>query len=232
MTRTVLVIDDEPDLVRLLDYNLSRADYLVLSAPDGRTGLDMARRHHPDVIVLDVMMSGLDGWEVVKRLRQDPATASLPVLMLTAKAEEPDKVVGLELGADDYLTKPFGMRELHARLKALLRRSETSRVLPDVLKVGPLVIDSARRSTTVGGESVVLTATEFNILHALAARRGRVLTRDDLISLARGDEVAVVERTVDVHVSAIRRKLGSYGDLIETVRGIGYRLKDPAADVS
>jgi len=226
VARTILVIDDEPELVKLLDYNLSKAGYLVLSAKDGEVGLVAARKHAPDAIILDVMMPGLDGWEVCKRLRQDPSTSALPLLMLTAKAEEGDRVLGLELGADDYVTKPFGVRELLARVKALLRRSEVASTSPEVLKTGKIVIDSSRRTVTASGKPVALTATEFNLLKALAEKEGRVISREDLLSLARGDDVAVMDRTVDVHVAALRKKLGKQGDTIETVRGVGYRLKE------
>ncbi|HEV3028407.1 MAG TPA: response regulator transcription factor [Planctomycetota bacterium] len=226
MGRTILVIDDEPELVKLLDYNLTKAGYLVLSAKDGENGLAAARKHAPDAIILDVMMPGLDGWEVCKRLRTDPSTSALPILMLTAKAEEGDRVLGLELGADDYVTKPFGVRELLARVKALLRRSEIATASPEVIKSGKIVIDSSRRTVTVGGKPVALTATEFNLLKSLAEKEGRVISREDLLSLARGDEVAVMDRTVDVHVAALRKKLGKQGDMIETVRGVGYRMKE------
>jgi DNA-binding response OmpR family regulator len=226
VARTILVIDDEPELVKLLDYNLTKAGYLVLSAKDGENGLAAARKHAPDAIILDVMMPGLDGWEVCKRLRQDPATSALPVLMLTAKADEGDRVLGLELGADDYVTKPFGVRELLARVKALLRRSEVASTSPEVIKSGKIVVDSSRRTVTVAGKPVALTATEFNLLKTLAEKEGRVISREDLLSLARGDEVAVMDRTVDVHVAALRKKLGKHGEMIETVRGVGYRMKE------
>ena len=226
MGRTILVIDDEPELVKLLDYNLTKAGYLVLSAKDGENGLATARKHSPDAIILDVMMPGLDGWEVCKRLRTDPSTSALPILMLTAKAEEGDRVLGMELGADDYVTKPFGVRELLARVKALLRRSEIATASPEVVKSGKITIDSSRRTVTVAGKPVALTATEFNLLKSLAEKEGRVISREDLLSLARGDEVAVMDRTVDVHVAALRKKLGKQGDMIETVRGVGYRMKE------
>jgi DNA-binding response OmpR family regulator len=226
VARTILVIDDEPELVKLLDYNLSKAGYLVLSAKDGEAGLAAARKHAPDAIILDVMMPGLDGWEVCKRLRQDPSTSALPLLMLTAKADEGDRVLGLELGADDYVTKPFGVRELLARVKALLRRSEVASTSTEILKTGKIVIDSSRRTVTAAGKAVALTATEFNLLKALAEKEGRVISREDLLSLARGDDVAVMDRTVDVHVAALRKKLGKQGEMIETVRGVGYRMKE------
>ncbi|HXG62354.1 MAG TPA: response regulator transcription factor [Planctomycetota bacterium] len=226
MPRTVLVIDDEPEMLRLLDYNLTRAGYAVLTARDGESGLAAARRHAPDLVILDVMMPGLDGLEVCKRLRQEPATAPRPILMLTAKAEESDRVLGLELGADDYLAKPFGMRELLARVKALLRRAEGGSEPAEILRVGRLVIDSGRRQVTAAGKAVALTTTEFNLLRALAERPGRVKSREDLIGAARGEDAEVVDRTVDVHVAALRRKLGKLGDMIETVRGVGYRLRE------
>ncbi|HXX93037.1 MAG TPA: response regulator transcription factor [Planctomycetota bacterium] len=226
MAQTILIIDDEPELIKLLDYNLTRAGYLAISAKDGVTGLETARKQSPELIILDVMMPGLDGWEVCKKLRSDPATASTPLLMLTAKAEEGDRVLGLELGADDYVVKPFGVREILARVKALLRRAEVSPDRQEVVKSGPLVIDSGRRTVTAGGKRVELTTTEFDLLRTLAERPGRVISREDLLSRVRGDDAAVVDRTVDVHVSALRRKLGKHGDLVETVRGVGYRLKD------
>jgi DNA-binding response OmpR family regulator len=224
--KTLLVIDDEPELVKLIDYNLTKAGYLVLTAKDGETGLAAARRHAPDAVLLDVMMPGLDGFEVCKRLRQDPQTSGVPILMLTAKAEEADRVLGLELGADDYLTKPFGVRELQARVKALLRRADAQGAPAEVVRVGKLSVDAARRAVTAAGKDVALTATEFNLLRALAERPGRVISREDLISYARGEDVTVVDRTVDVHVAALRRKLGRLGEMIETVRGVGYRLKE------
>ncbi len=226
MTKTVLVIDDEAELLRLLDYNLTKAGYLALGAKDGPAGLDMARKHFPDLVILDVMMPGMDGWEVCKALRQDPSTARVPILMLTAKAEESDRVLGLELGADDYVAKPFGVRELLARVKALIRRSESATVSPEILKAGRIVVDSGRRTVTAAGKPVALTATEFNLLRALLERPGRVFSREDLVARARGGEATVVDRTIDVHVSSLRRKLGRLGDMIETVRGVGYRLKE------
>jgi two-component system phosphate regulon response regulator PhoB len=226
MPRTVLVIDDEPEMLKLLDYNLTRAGYAVLTARDGESGLAAARRHAPDLVILDIMMPGLDGLEVCKRLRQEPVTASRPILMLTAKAEEADRVLGLELGADDYVVKPFGMRELLARVKALLRRAESGPEGTEVLRVGRLVIDSGKRQVTAAGKAVALTTTEFNLLRALAERPGRVRSREDLIGAARGEDAEVVDRTVDVHVAALRRKLGKLGDMIETVRGVGYRLRE------
>jgi DNA-binding response OmpR family regulator len=226
MPKTILIIDDEPDLVKLLDYHLTRSDYAVISARDGESGFAMARKHLPDLIILDVMMPGADGFDVCRRLRAEPATARVPLLMLTARAEESDRILGLELGADDYVTKPFSVREIVARVKALLRRAEVASEPGDVVRVGKLVIDAGRRTVMLGAKPITLTLTEFNILKALAERRGRVLSREDLITIARGEHVAVIDRTIDVHIVALRRKLGTTGDLIETVRGVGYRLKE------
>jgi DNA-binding response OmpR family regulator len=225
MAPSVLVIDDKADLVRLLEYNFSKAGYQVLTAASGEKGLATAQKEAPDVVLLDVLMPGLDGWEVCRRLRQDLSTSSLPVIMLTAKAAEEDRVLGLELGADDYVTKPFGVRELLLRVKSLLGRSAVRSSSAEVLKIGNLVIDSGRRVVTVAGKEVFFTATEFNLLRALAERRGMVVTREDLISFARGSDVAVMDRTVDVHLAAVRRKLGKFGELIETVRAMGYRYR-------
>lgn len=226
MSKTVLVIDDEPELVKLLDYNLSKAGYLVLTARDGAAGLAAARKHSPDVVVLDLMMSGMDGWEVCKRLRGDPLTAAVPLVMLTARGEESDRILGLELGADDYVTKPFSVQELLARIKALLRRAQAPAEASDAIRAGPFHLDSGRRTVSAGGKKADLTATEFNMLWALAQRRGRVMSREELIAAARGENVTILDRTVDVHVASLRRKLGRHGQLIETVWGVGYRLKE------
>lgn len=226
MPKTILVIDDEPELVKLLDYNLTRAGYAVITARDGGEGLTASRKHRLDLVILDVMMPGIDGWEVCKKLRADPGTASLPILMLTAKGEEGDRVLGLELGADDYMSKPFGIRELIARVKALLRRSDSTPAAGDVIKTGKITVDSGRHEVTAAGKLVTLTSTEFNLLRALALRTGRVLSREDLISEALGDEATSMDRTIDVHVASLRKKLGKLGETIETVRGVGYKLRD------
>jgi DNA-binding response OmpR family regulator len=226
MPRTVLVIDDEPELRKLLDYNLSKAGYLVLSAAEGQEGIALAKRQLPDLILLDLMMPGLDGLETCKRLRADPATAAVPLIMLTAKGEEGDRVLGLELGADDYVAKPFGVRELVARVKALLRRSEGAHASSEVLKSGKIVVDVGRHQVSAAGKTVELTSTEFRLLQALAQRPGRVLSREDLLSEARGDDATSMDRTVDVHMVSLRRKLGKAGEAIETVRGVGYRLRE------
>jgi DNA-binding response OmpR family regulator len=222
--RTILIVDDEPEILRVLDHNLTKAGFVVITAKDGEQALDAVRRHGPDLVILDVMLPGIDGWDVCKRMKADPATAVTPILMLTARAEEESRILGLELGADDYVTKPFGLREVIARVKALLRRSEPSEDSPEVVRVGKLVVDSGRRQVRAGEREIPLTTTEFDLLRALVVARGKVIAREDLILSARGEDSTSMDRTVDVHVAAIRRKLGRHGDRIETVRGVGYRL--------
>jgi two-component system phosphate regulon response regulator PhoB len=223
---TLLLIDDERDLIELVRYNVEREGFDVIATHDGREGLEIARRHRPDLILLDVMMPGMDGLEVCRALRRDAATERTPVIMLTARASESDRVVGLELGADDYLTKPFSPRELVARVKAVLRRSQPQADDSQAIKRGGLVVDPARHEVTWEGEPVSLTATEFRIVQLLAGKAGRVLSRDEIIDAALGRDAAVFDRTVDVHITAIRKKLGRGGELVETVRGFGYKLRD------
>ena len=226
---TILVIDDEKDLIELVRYNLEREGFDIIAAANGQSGLEIARQHKPDLIVLDLMMPGIDGLEVCRELRADSRTAQLPVIMLSAKAAEADKVVGLELGSDDYLTKPFSPRELVARIKAVLRRTVLQESQGLVLRHGELSIDINRHEVLYQGNAVSLTATEFRILHFLACKPGRVLSRDEIIDAALGRNAAVFDRTIDVHVTAIRKKLGKGGDLIETIRGFGYKFRQPAA---
>jgi DNA-binding response OmpR family regulator len=221
-----LVVDDEADIVSLLEYHLKRENYVVLSAKDGESALRLAREKGPHLILLDLMLPGIDGLEVCKALKAAPGTASIRIVMLTAKGEEADIVTGLELGADDYVPKPFSPRVLLARVKAVLRRRQEARAESAVLSIGGLHIDPARHEVKLHGELCELTATEFKLLHHMVQRPGRVFTRDQLINAARGDDVIVVDRTVDVHIASLRRKLGECGGLIETVRGIGYRFRD------
>jgi len=224
---TVLVIDDEQDLIELVRYNLEKDGFEVVGALDGENGLRIARERKPDLVVVDLMLPGLDGLEVCRLLRGDERTSRIPVIMLTARTSESDRIVGLELGADDYVTKPFSPRELAARVKAVLRRTG-GRVEPhDVLRRGELTLDLARHEVLCRDEPVTLTATEFRLLHFLAARPGRVFSRGEMIDGALGREVAVLDRTIDVHVTALRRKLGPCGEAIETIRGFGYRFREP-----
>src|SRR5438105_10279454 len=222
---TILVIDDEKDLIELVRYNLEKEGYDVIAATDGQSGLEVIRRHRPDLVVLDLMMPGMDGLQVCQQLRADARTGRTPVIMLTAKATEADRIVGLELGADDYVTKPFSPREVVARVKAVLRRSAAQQATPEVIRNGELVIDLNGHEVTFRGARVSLTATEFRILQFLATRPGRVFSRDEIIDAALGNEAAVFDRTIDVHITAIRRKLGTGGERIETVRGFGYKFR-------
>jgi DNA-binding response OmpR family regulator len=230
--KTILVVDDEKDLVDLIAYNLQRNGYQALVAGTGTDALDIAGRELPDLIILDLMLPGIDGTEVARRLRADARTAGIPIIMLTAKGEETDIVVGLTLGADDYVTKPFSMKVLLARLSTVLRRAEQSAgagANPSegaVLRAGPLTIDTSKHDVLVNGESIRLTLTEFRLLTALVQARGRVLTRDQLMDKAMGTDVFVTDRAIDVHITAIRKKLGAANWLIHTVRGVGYRLQE------
>lgn len=225
MPATILVIDDENDIRELVRYNLEKEGFDVIAAADGASGLDIALRHRPDLIVLDLMMPVMDGLEVCKRLRGDERSKRIPLLMLTAKATEVDRILGLELGADDYVTKPFSPRELVARIKAILRRTHPTEV-PDVIRCGSLVINVAGHEVKYAGARVQLTATEFKILQVLASRPDRVLKRDEIIESAIEHDSDVFDRTIDVHITAIRRKLDKGGAMIETVRGFGYRLRE------
>lgn len=223
----VLVVDDEPDLLELVSFNLIKNGYDAQCVTSGEAALDAVRRDPPDAIVLDLMLPGVDGLEVCRQIKSDKATRNIPIVMLTAKGEERDVVAGLEQGADDYIAKPFSPRVLVARVKAVLRRkaSEPADAMA-VLKAGELGIHPGRREVTVGGEPVTLTFTEFGILHFLARRPGWVFTRGQIVDGVQGQDVAVTDRSVDVHIVALRRKLGAVGELVETVRGVGYRFKD------
>jgi two-component system phosphate regulon response regulator PhoB len=221
----VLVVDDEPDLLELIHYNLTKAGYDVASVLSGEEALAHVRASLPDLIVLDVLLPGLDGLEVCKALRRNPTTASIPIVMLTARSEDADVVAGLELGADDYLTKPFSPRVLLARIKAVLRRQQPEAEADTTVVYDDVVIHPGRYEVRTGDQMVSLTPTEFHILHFLARRPGWVFTRYQIVDAVRGEDAEVTERSVDVHVAAIRRKLGEYRDLIETLRGVGYRFR-------
>lgn len=227
---TILVIDDEKDLIELLRYNLEKEGYDVIAANDGQSGLEVIKRHRPELVVLDLMMPGIDGLQVCQRLRADQRTARVPVIMLTAKATEADRIVGLELGADDYITKPFSPREVVARVKAVLRRAASQEETPQMIRSGELSIDLNGHEVKFSGARVSLTATEFRILQFLAGRPGRVFSRDEIIDAALDNDAAVFDRTVDVHITAIRKKLGNGGEMIQTVRGFGYKFHQEAAE--
>jgi DNA-binding response OmpR family regulator len=225
---TILVIDDEKDLIELVGYNLEKEGFQVQGALDGESGLAMAAHDLPDIILVDLMLPGIDGLEVCRRLRSETRTAGIPIIMLTAKSSEPDRIVGLELGADDYVTKPFSPRELAARIKAVLRRTSAPLIPASstVIRRGELTIDFGRREVSCKRKNIVLTATEFRLLHFLANHPGRVFSRSELIDGALGREISVVDRTIDVHITGLRRKLANCRKWIETVRGFGYRFKE------
>jgi two-component system alkaline phosphatase synthesis response regulator PhoP len=223
----ILVIEDEPDIAEIVEYNLQREGFRVVSAADGEEGLELVQREFPDAILLDLMLPKLDGLEVCRRLKADPALRTIPVIMVTAKGEVSDIVAGLEAGADDYVTKPFIPKVLVARVKAVVRRGtwDDGRPQERIVAAG-LVIDVKRHEVRVEGQPMQVTATEFRLLHYLAAHPGRVFTRNHLISRVMGSEAALVDRNIDVHVGSIRRKLGEHRNLVETIRGVGYRFRD------
>ena len=226
MQPTVLVVEDEQDILDLVDYNLSQAGFNVVTAKNGTDALDVVKKQRPDLVVLDLMLPGMDGKEVCRRIRQDETLSNTPVVMLTARADEVDRIVGFELGADDYLTKPFSPRELVLRVKAIMKRSQGKPVTPSKLKFPGLVIDPDRHLVEVDGEEVVLTATEFKLLAHLAGRSGRVQTREMLLDEVWGYPYEGYARTVDTHVRRLRKKLGRLKDRIETIRGVGYRFRE------
>lgn len=224
----ILVVDDEPDLVELVRHHLAREHYDVVTAGDGETGLAEARRRLPDLVVLDLMLPGIDGLEVCRRLRADTRTQHIPIVMLTAKGEESDAVIGLAQGADDYVRKPFGMKELVARIATRLRASELKAPgeSQKVLRFGELVIDSVKHEVLIGDEPVKLTVTEFKLLRHLVANKGRAFTRNELLNAVLGQDVVVIDRNVDVHVATLRKKLGEFGAHILTIRGLGYKFRE------
>lgn len=224
---TVLIVDDEKDILELVGYHLTRNAYRVIPVMTGEDALSRARSDVPDLIVLDLLLPGIDGLDVCRILKNDPKTSGFPIIMLSAKGDEADVVTGLELGADDYVTKPFSPRVLLARVKAVLRKVNRTVDADDtVIKRGELVIDPGRHQIRYGEHTIDLTYSEFRILHALARRPGWVFTRNQIIDAVRGDAYPVTERSVDVQVVGLRKKLEPYGDFIETVRGVGYRFRE------
>ncbi|MHC4946998.1 MAG: response regulator transcription factor [Planctomycetota bacterium] len=232
---SILIVEDEPDIAELIRFHVDQDGHDTRVVESGRVALDEARRIHPELVVLDLMLPDLDGLEVCRRLKHDEATRSIPILIVSARGEESDIVMGLELGADDYVTKPFSPRVLMARVKTILRRGHDGETNAPAegrrlaLADQALVIDQDRHRVTALGRTVELTRTEFAILEYLARRPGFVRTRDQIISAAHGERTVLTSRTVDVHVTAIRRKLGEAGRLLQTVRGVGYRLAEAAA---
>jgi two-component system phosphate regulon response regulator PhoB len=223
----ILVVDDEENIRELVRYNLAREGYQVSTVGSGEEALKHVSEKMPELIVLDLMLPGMDGLDVCRQLKNDSRTAHIPIVMLTVKGEESDIVIGLELGADDYITKPFSPKVLLARLKAVLRRKKSESIgETDVITVGDLVIHPGRHEVLVQGKSIKLTSTEFRILHLMARRPGWVFTRYQIVDAARGEDAAVTDRSVDFHITSLRRKLGPCSDYIETVWGVGYRFKE------
>ncbi len=224
----ILIVDDEEDILHLVQYNLTKEGYLIDPVMTGEDALKTARERHPDLIILDLMLPGIDGIDVCRLLKGDNRTADIPIIMLTAKGEDSDVVAGLEIGAEDYMTKPFSPKVLIARVRNILRRRARREELKElkVLTIDRLVINTAKHKVTVDGEDIDLTATEFEILQYLAQRPGWVFTRSQIINGVKGDDYPVTDRSVDVQVLNLRKKLGAAGDLIETVRGVGYRFKE------
>ena len=226
-SKRILVVDDEEDILNLLSYNLKKAGFEILTAMDGPEALELAVKELPGLILLDIMLPNMEGTEVLKRLKAEPSTEGIPVIMLTAKGEEIDRIVGFELGADDYITKPFSPRELILRVRAIFKRSGDMPVVKgDVLSFKELTLDKERHRVTVGGEVVNLTSREFKLLSALFGAKGRLLSRDKILDMAWGQDFFVTPRTVDTHIRRLRSKLMEAGAYIETVRGMGYRFTD------
>jgi two-component system alkaline phosphatase synthesis response regulator PhoP len=224
----IVIVEDEPDILEVISYNLKREGFDVETSMDGIQGFRLIQDISPDLVLLDIMLPGLDGLEICRRLRADPSNANTSIIIVSAKGEENDVVLGLGLGADDYIAKPFSPRELLARVKAVLRRrvSTQSTSTKSSITVDQLEIDVEKFTAFVDGEKINLTATEFRLLHFLASNRGRVFTRDQLLGQSSGNDAMVIDRNIDVHVRAIRKKLGSNQQYIETIRGVGYRFKD------
>jgi len=222
--RLIMIVDDEPDIVELVSVNLKKNGFDVKGFEDGDAFFKGLKKRIPELVILDLMLPGTDGFEICKQLKNDPQYSSVPVIMLTAKSDETDKVLGLELGADDYITKPFSPKELVARVKAVLRRN-IQKISGKQLEAGAVMMDLERHTVTVKGEKIELTGTEFNILKLLMSRKGSVFSRDSILDSLWGEEKIVVDRTIDVHIKHLREKLKSAGDMIINVRGIGYKLE-------
>lgn len=221
----ILIIEDERSLSEILSYNLANEGFEVLTASDGTDGLRRAQNSLPDLIVLDLMLPGIDGLQICRQLRSDPKTQSIRILMLTAKSEEVDEIVGFNMGADDYVAKPFKIKPLISRIKALLRRPSAEQSSTEVLSIVGIEVDRTHHTAKLDGQEMQLTPTEFKMLWTMMRRPGRPYSRNELLDNARGEDANALERTIDVHVRSLRQKLGDKGHLVETVRGIGYRFK-------
>ncbi len=228
MTKSkICIVEDEADILELLRHNLAREGYQVFTAATGEEAVKNIPRQMPDLVLLDLMLPGLDGLEVCRQLKQSPQTAGIPIIMVTAKGEESDIVAGLELGADDYITKPFSIKVLIARARSLLRRKRNPLADPAAtVRAHDLIVNPGRHEVLVKGKPVEMTFSELRILHFLASRPGWVMTRDQIVDAVRGADYAVTDRAVDVQIVGIRKKLGARADYIETVRGVGYRFKE------
>ena len=222
---TILIIEDERSLLEILAYNLTNEGFEVLTAADGQDGLRRAKTSVPDLVVLDLMLPGLDGLQVCRQIRSDPKTQSICILMLTAKSEEVDEIVGFNMGADDYVAKPFKIKPLISRIKALLRRPSAEQQSGETVAIEGIEIDRTNHTAKLDGVDLQLTPTEFKMLWTMMRRPGRPYSRNELLDNARGEDANSLERTIDVHVRSLRQKLGDKGNLIETGRGIGYRFK-------
>lgn len=226
--RKIVIIEDEPDILEVLGYNLRREGFEIFTANDGTKGLSLVKREHPDLVLLDLMLPGMDGVEIATAIKKNADTQNTLIIMVTAKGEESDIVLGLGVGADDYVSKPFSPKELVARVKAVLRRGVLldTELPQEKINLGDLLIDAVKYKVAYANREVKLTATEFRILHYLASHPGRVFTREQLLNHALGDDVVVVDRNIDVHIRGIRKKLEVEPPLIETIRGVGYRMAD------
>jgi len=229
-TPTILIVEDEIDIANLIDFHLTRSGFETRIAPTGEEALMQVERRVPDLVILDIMLPGVDGIEVCRRIKRDHSKSHIPIIMVSARGEESDVVVGLELGADDYVTKPFSPRVLLARVSAVLRRHEVQPESDRILVAdGKISIDPGRHVVKVNGEEASLTLTEYRLLHYLAMRPGFVRTREQIISAVRGEGTVLSSRAVDVHIAGLRNKLGDFANVIETVRGIGYRMSEATA---
>jgi len=226
--KSIVVVEDEPDILEVLSYNLRREGFEVATSDDGEKGLKLIQGNRPDLVLLDLMLPGMDGLDICRSLKSDPTTGHIPIIMVTAKDEESDLVLGLGLGADDYVTKPFSPKELVARVKAVLRRGHPDQQTTNKerIEIDGLVLEADKHKVSLNGEVVKFTATEFRLLHYLASNPGRVFSREQLIIQASGDGVVLVDRNIDVHVRAIRKKVDPTQYFVETIRGVGYRFKE------
>ncbi|MCB1646986.1 MAG: response regulator [Pseudomonadales bacterium] len=223
----VVIIEDEPDIIEVISYNLKREGYQVSAARRGDEGLNLVRNQSPALVLLDLMLPEIDGLTICQQLKSDPITRDIPIIIVSAKGEESDVVIGLGLGADDYIAKPFSPRELIARVKAVLRRGPLKEDQhKERIQIKDLVIDTARHEVRLKDENIKLTATEFKLLFQLASQPGRAFTREQLLNRVVGEGVIVVDRNIDVHIRSVRKKLGSYAQMIQTIRGVGYRFID------